>query len=133
MSRPLPTSGHAPATSRPSSGESTVTFAATATYGFSIEIPNAEWSARMARALQDNYGFSDQAVRWFTMHAALDAGHGEEFRRHARKVAEQPGGLKLLREKTLAFAQVVKNLWNGHGRWQRPPGRSAPLDRLQRE
>ena len=88
------------------------------TYGFSIEIPNAEWSARMARALKDNYGFSDRAVRWFTMHAALDAGHGEEFRRHARKVAEQPGGLEQLREKTLAFAPLAKNIWNGHGSWK---------------
>ena len=73
----------------------------------------------MARALQENYGFSDQEVRWFTMHAALDAGHGEEFRRHARKVAEQPGGLETLREKTLAFAQLVKNIWNGNGTWQK--------------
>lgn len=94
---------------------------ALSTYGFSIEIPNAECSARMARALQESYGFSDQEVRWFTMHAALDAGHGEEFRRRARKVAEQPGGLEALREKTLAFAQLVKGIWNGNGIWQKLP------------
>ena len=88
------------------------------TYGFSVEIPNAEWSARMARALRDNYGFSDQAVRWFTMHAELDADHGEEFRRHALKVAAQPGGLEKLREKTLAFAPLVRNIWNGYGTWK---------------
>jgi len=88
------------------------------TYGFCVEIPNAEWSARMARALQDHYALSDRAVRWFTMHAALDAGHGEEFRRHARKVAVHPGGLERLREKTLSFAPVAKNIWNGHGDWK---------------
>lgn len=93
-------------------------YVALSTYGFSIEIPNAEWSARMARALRENYGFSDQQVRWFTMHAELDAEHGEEFRRHARKVAAQPGGLEILRERTIAFAQVVKNIWNGSGSWK---------------
>ena len=93
-------------------------YVALATYGFSVEIPNAEWSARMARALKDNYGFSDQAVRWFTMHAELDADHGEEFRRHALKVAAQPGGLEKLREKTLAFAPLVRNIWNGYGTWK---------------
>jgi pyrroloquinoline quinone (PQQ) biosynthesis protein C len=112
---PAPFGGHLPQGSAIPADDYYVTLS---TYGFSIEIPNAEWSARMARALQDNYGFSDQAVRWFTMHAALDAGHGDEFRRHARKVAQQPGGLERLRERTLAFAPVAKNIWNGHGGWQ---------------
>jgi len=88
------------------------------TYGLSIEVPNAEWSARMARALRENYGFSDREVRWFTMHAELDADHGAEFRRHARKVAEQPGGLERLREKTLAIAPVAKNIRNCNGSWK---------------
>jgi pyrroloquinoline-quinone synthase len=89
-----------------------------ATYGFSVEIPNAEWSQRMARALQDNYGFSDQAIRWFTMHAEFDADHGEEFRAHALKVAARPGGLEALRAKTLAFAPLIRNIWNGYGTWK---------------
>ena len=89
-----------------------------AAYGFSVEIPNADWSARMADALRANYGFSDQEVRWFTMHAELDADHGDEFRKHAHKVAESPGGLNALREKSLALAEMVKNVWNGLGRWQ---------------
>jgi pyrroloquinoline quinone (PQQ) biosynthesis protein C len=72
----------------------------------------------MAKALQENYGFSDQAVRWFTMHAELDAEHGEEFHKYAARVAEQPGGLERLREKTRAFAQVAKNVRNGFGVWQ---------------
>ena len=93
-------------------------YVALATYGFSVEIPNAEWSARMARALKDNYGFSDQAVRWFTMHAELDADHGEEFRAHAQKVARQPGGLETLRAKTLGLAPVVRDVWNGNGSWK---------------
>ncbi len=94
-------------------------YVALATYGFSVEIPNAEWSARMARALKENYGFSDQEVRWFTMHAEFDVGHGEEFRSHALKVGRQPGGLDTLREKTLALAAVVKNIWDGYGTWKR--------------
>ena len=89
-----------------------------AAYGFSVEIPNAEWSARMADALRANYGFSDQEVRWFTMHAELDADHGDEFRKHAHKVAESPGGLDALREKSLVMAEMVKHVWNGLGRWK---------------
>jgi hypothetical protein len=73
----------------------------------------------MAKALRENYGFSDREVRWFTMHAELDADHGEEFRRHACKVAEQPGGLERLREKTLAFAPIVKEIWTGNGVWRK--------------
>jgi len=84
-----------------------------AAYGFSVEIPNAEWWARMAAALRSSYGFSDQEVRWFTMHAELDADHGDEFRKHALEVAESPGGLSALREKSLAMAEMVKNVWNG--------------------
>jgi pyrroloquinoline quinone (PQQ) biosynthesis protein C len=93
-------------------------YVALATYGFSVEIPNAEWSERMARALRENYGFSDRSVRWFTMHAELDADHGEEFRGHAQKVAGQPGGLEALRARTLAFAPLIKNIWNGYGTWK---------------
>jgi hypothetical protein len=48
----------------------------------------------------------------------LAAEHGEEFRKYAARVAEQPGGLERLREKTRAFAQVAKNVWNGFGAWQ---------------
>jgi pyrroloquinoline-quinone synthase len=90
-------------------------------YGFSVEIPNAEWSQRMADALRANYGFSDDEVRWFTMHAELDADHGEEFRKHARKVAETPGGLEALREQTMSLALLVQDVWNGLGRWKDHP------------
>ena len=92
-----------------------------AAYGFSVEIPNAEFSERMAKALRENYGFSDQEVRWFTMHAELDADHGDEFRKHARKVADQPGGLDAVREKTLVMAELTKNVWNGLGSWKSQP------------
>lgn len=87
-------------------------------YGFSVEIPNAEFSARMARALRDNYGFSDDAVRWFTMHAELDADHGDEFRRHALKVADTPNGLERVRERTFQLSSVVKQSWDGFGSWR---------------
>ena len=84
-----------------------------------MEIPNAEFCERTAKALQDNYGFSEREVRWFTMHAELDAGHGEEFRKHALKVADTPGGLEMLREKTLALSRATKDVWNGRGSWKR--------------
>ncbi len=87
-------------------------------YGFSVEVPNAEFCDRMAKALRENYGLSEHNVRWFTMHAELDAGHGEEFRKHARKVADLPNGLEQVREKTLALAAITKNVWDGFGVWK---------------
>lgn len=94
-------------------------YAALSAYGFSVEIPNAEFCERAAKALRDNYGFSSKEVRWFTMHAELDAGHGEEFRKHALKVAATPGGLEVLREKTLALSRATMNVWNGYDCWKR--------------
>ncbi len=86
-------------------------------YGFSVEIPNAEFCERLAKALREHYGFSDDHVRWFTMHAELDADHGDEFKKHALKVADVPGGLERLREKTLGLAKVTQSVWNGFGVW----------------
>jgi hypothetical protein len=64
-----------------------------AAYGYSVEVPNQAFCERIHLALQTNYGFTDDQLRWFSMHAMLDADHGDEFRKHARKVADQPGGL----------------------------------------
>ena len=72
----------------------------------------------MARGLQENYGFSNEEVRWFTMHAELDAGHGDEFKKHARKLANDPDRLERVREKTLAMAELTQKVWNGFGVWQ---------------
>lgn len=94
-------------------------YAALSAYGVSVEIPNAEFCERAAKALRNHYGFSDKEVRWFTMHAELDAGHGEEFRKHAHKVADMPGGLEMFRQKTLALSRATMNVWNGHGSWKR--------------
>ena len=89
-------------------------------YGFSVEIPNAEFCERIAKALRENYGFSEEHVRWFTMHAELDADHGDEFKKHALKVANDPAGLDRLREKTLAMSRGVQSVWNGFGVWAGP-------------
>ncbi len=86
-------------------------------YGFSVEIPNAEFCERIAKALREHYGFSEHHVRWFTMHAELDAEHGDEFKKHALKVADSPQGLERVREKTLAMAKITQNVWNGFGVW----------------
>jgi len=86
-------------------------------YGFSVEVPNAEFCKRVHRALKENYGFTEKELLWFSMHASLDAGHGEEFRKHARKVAESPDGLARLLERTLQLSAAVKQAWDGYGRW----------------
>jgi pyrroloquinoline quinone (PQQ) biosynthesis protein C len=87
-------------------------------YGFSVEVPNAEFCERVYEALAENYGLTPEQLRWFSMHAALDAGHGDEFRKHARKVAETPHGLERLRDRTLQLSGVVKQVWDGYGKWR---------------
>lgn len=52
------------------------------------------------------------------MHATLDADHGEEFKRHAEKAAETPGGLEKMRQLTLSMSEAVCNVWNGFGLWK---------------
>jgi pyrroloquinoline-quinone synthase len=89
-----------------------------ATYGLSVESPNAEYCTRIFRALRDNYGFSDQELTWFSMHAALDAAHGAEFQRHVARAAETPDGLARLRQATLAMSSAVKHVWDGFGAWR---------------
>jgi pyrroloquinoline quinone (PQQ) biosynthesis protein C len=89
-----------------------------ASYGLSVEAPNAEWSARMHRALRDHYGFSEDETRWFSMHAALDAEHGDEFKGYAVKAALAPDGLARLREQTLRLSVTVREIWNGYGLWK---------------
>lgn len=89
-----------------------------AAYGYSVEVPNQAFCVRIHEALSTNYGFSDDELRWFSMHAMLDAEHGDEFRKHARKVAEQPGGLEKLKAQTRAQSEMVKHVWNGLGVWE---------------
>ncbi|OBH62487.1 iron-containing redox enzyme family protein [Mycobacterium sp. E2479] len=90
-------------------------------YGLSVEVPNAEYCQRIYQALKKNYGFSDHELTWFSMHAALDADHGEEFSQYAAKAAASPSGLERLREQTLALSDVVRQVWDGFGRWRESP------------
>jgi pyrroloquinoline quinone (PQQ) biosynthesis protein C len=87
-------------------------------YGLSVEVPNAEFCGRMHHALAEHYGFTEEQLAWFTMHAALDADHGEEFRKYVGHAARTPGGLTRLREKTLVLAEATKQVWDGFGRWR---------------
>jgi hypothetical protein len=96
-----------------------------ATYGLSVETPNAEFCDRIWRALRDNYGFREEELTWFSMHAALDADHGAEFRRHVTKAAEAPDGLDRLRRQTLVLSEAVKNVWDGFGVWRAAPAGGA--------
>jgi pyrroloquinoline quinone (PQQ) biosynthesis protein C len=89
-----------------------------AAYGFSVEAPNAEFCRRVVVALKRFYGFTDDQLTWFIMHAALDAGHGAEFRAYAARAAEQPDGLGRVRAQTLALSEGVRDVWNGGGHWQ---------------
>jgi len=88
-----------------------------ATYGLSVETPNAEFCDRIWRALRDNYGFHERELTWFSMHAALDADHGAEFQRYVAKAAEAPDGLGRLCQQTLALSGAVKHVWDGFGAW----------------
>jgi hypothetical protein len=87
-------------------------------YGLNVEVPNAEFCVRIANALRTNYGFDDGALTWFTMHAHLDEGHGEEFRKYAARAAEHPDGLERVREATLRMAPGVQLAWDGFGAWK---------------
>jgi pyrroloquinoline quinone (PQQ) biosynthesis protein C len=89
-----------------------------AAYGFSVEAPNAEFCARMARALKENYGFKDDQVSWFSMHATLDAQHGDEFRKYVSRAAQSPRGLERVRARTLTLSEITKAVWDGFGRWR---------------
>jgi pyrroloquinoline quinone (PQQ) biosynthesis protein C len=96
-----------------------------AAYGFSVESPNAEFCARTCVALREGYGITDAQLRWFAMHAELDAGHDEEFRKYAARAAESPDGLRRLREQTLALCSATKMerrrlVAIAPTRWQRP-------------
>lgn len=89
-----------------------------ATYGLSVETPNAEWCTRIHRAFRDRYGFSEDETRWFSMHADLDAHHGDEFKGYAMKAAHAPNGLERLRTQTLTMSEMVRNVWDGFGLWK---------------
>jgi pyrroloquinoline quinone (PQQ) biosynthesis protein C len=90
-----------------------------ATYGLSVETPNAEFCSRIFTALRDDYHFAESELTWFSMHAALDADHGAEFKLYAQRAAEAPNGLARLREQTLTLSENVKNVWNGFSLWRK--------------
>jgi pyrroloquinoline-quinone synthase len=87
-------------------------------YGLSVEVPNAEYCVRIAKGLKENYGFTDADVTWFTMHAELDADHGEEFQSHVAKAATAPRGLERVHDQTLAMSDSVRKVWDGFGVWR---------------
>jgi pyrroloquinoline-quinone synthase len=89
-----------------------------AAYGFSVESPNAEFCERICRALKENYDFSDEQLTWFSMHAALDADHGAEFRKYVERATACPGALERLRSMTLDQCEGTKLVWDGGGAWR---------------
>jgi pyrroloquinoline quinone (PQQ) biosynthesis protein C len=89
-----------------------------AAYGLAVESPNAQFCARMHRALIERYEFTPLQLTWFSMHATLDADHGEEFRKYVARAAEQAEGLERVRRATLDLCAVTKSVWDGAGSWQ---------------
>jgi len=87
-------------------------------YGLNVEVPNAEFCIRIGNALRDHYGYDDSALTWFTMHAHLDADHGDEFRKYAARAAEYPDGLNRVRTATLDMAPLVQTAWDAFGTWK---------------
>jgi pyrroloquinoline quinone (PQQ) biosynthesis protein C len=87
-------------------------------YGLAVESPNAEFCAKMHRALNDRYEFTPSQLTWFSMHATLDADHGEEFRKYAARAAEHRDGLERVRRATLDMCAATKSVWDGGGSWQ---------------
>src|SRR5262245_33772159 len=88
-----------------------------AAYGFSVEAPNARFCERILRALKNNYGFTDEQLTWFSMHAVLDADHGEEFLEYVDAAAGYADGLERVRANTLELCATTKHIWNGAGKW----------------
>ena len=86
-------------------------------YGFSVEVPNSEWSQRIFDALRTNYDFTEAELRWFSMHSELDADHGEEFRKYVERVVDDPATLERVRSETLAMSALVRDVWNANGVW----------------
>src|SRR5215510_12366724 len=89
-----------------------------AAYGFSVEAPNARFCERILRALKANYGFVDGQLAWFSMHAVLDADHGEEFLKYVDAVAASSDGIERVRARTLEMCAVTKLIWDGAGTWK---------------
>src|SRR5262245_1947823 len=89
-----------------------------AAYGFSVEAPNARFCERILRALKANYGFVDGQLAWFSMHAILDADHGEEFLKYVDAAAASNDGIERVRARTLEMCAVTKLIWDGAGTWK---------------
>lgn len=89
-----------------------------AAYGFSVEAPNARFCERIVQALKTNYDFTDEQLTWFSMHAVLDADHGDEFLKYVEAAARYPDGLERVRTNTFQLCATTKLIWDGAGTWQ---------------
>jgi len=89
-----------------------------AAYGLAVESPNAQFCERMHRALNECYEFPLSQLTWFSMHATLDADHGDEFRKYIARAAERAEGLERVRRATLDLCAATKSVWNGGRSWQ---------------
>ena len=75
----------------------------------------------MLAALRDDYGFTDDQLTWFSMHAELDVEHGDEFPKYAARAVEYSGGLERVRTNTLQLSAATELVWDGFGAWHERP------------
>jgi len=89
-----------------------------AAYGLSVEVPNAEFCQRVFDALYRTNRFAVDELRWFSMHAELDAHHGDEFQKYVTHVSREPDGLVRLRSATRELSSAVQYVWDGCNAWR---------------
>jgi pyrroloquinoline quinone (PQQ) biosynthesis protein C len=89
-----------------------------AAYGLLGEGPNALFCESVLAALRANYSFDDDQLKWFSLHARLDKGHGEILSRYVEAAEAEPGGLERTRELIFELAPHYQSIWDGRGAWK---------------
>ena len=87
-------------------------------YGLLGEAPNAEFCEIAYTAMSKHYGFTDQELTWFYMHARLDKDHGAMLGTFFEKAAAEHGGLDGIRSAAFTLAPLYQNIWNTFGAWR---------------
>jgi pyrroloquinoline quinone (PQQ) biosynthesis protein C len=87
-------------------------------YGILGEGPNAVFCERVLAAFRADYSFTEDEVRWFSLHAKLDKDHGATLSRYVEAAESEPGGLERTRELIFGLAPHYQSIWNGRGTWR---------------
>jgi hypothetical protein len=87
-------------------------------YGLLGESPNAAFADTVYRVCRERYAFDEAQLKWFSMHAYLDADHGASLGRWFGRAALESGGLEQLRADAFALAPLYQAIWDGFGCWR---------------